>query len=78
MNQQLSQIIREPAGEFKNFTRMSYADFKYLLNEISPVTSKQDTHMRLAVTARVQLGITSISRHLTTDTSVQFLFKVSA
>lgn len=55
--QQRAQLIREPVDEFENLL-MSLDQYEYLLNEISPVISKQDTHMRMAILARVRLAIT--------------------
>lgn len=72
------ELLREPSGEFDNFTRMSATDFEYLLDKISPIITKKDTRLREAIPAKVRLAITL--RFLATGDSYQslhFLFKVS-
>lgn len=78
MQKQLGELVAEPSGEFKKFTRMSTVDFEFLLNKISPLIARQDTQLRTAVAARIRLAITL--RYLATGDSFQslhFLFKVS-
>ncbi|CAH2009766.1 unnamed protein product [Acanthoscelides obtectus] len=78
MQSQLGELIAEPSGEFKKFTRMSTTDFEFLLNKISPLISKKDTQLRKAVPTRMRLAITL--RYLATGDSFQslhFLFNVS-
>ncbi|CAG5058290.1 unnamed protein product [Parnassius apollo] len=53
MQKQLGELVAEPSGEFKKFTRMSTVDFEYLLNKISPLISKQDTQLRQALPAKM-------------------------
>ncbi|CAH1982820.1 unnamed protein product [Acanthoscelides obtectus] len=79
MDRQLSELLMEPGGEFENFTRMSLADFEYLLNIVSPMISKKDTSMRQAITPKIRLAITL--RYLATGDSfksLHYLFKVSS
>lgn len=57
-------FLCEPSGEFDNFCRMTPADFEFLLNKISPVISKQDTHFREAIPAKYRLAITLDFLHL--------------
>lgn len=78
MQKQLGELVAEPSGEFKRFTRMSTVDFEFLLNKISPLIRKQDTQLRSAVPDRMRLAISL--RYLATGDSFQslhFLFKVS-
>ncbi|KAF9417933.1 hypothetical protein HW555_005078, partial [Spodoptera exigua] len=77
MEQQLNELVAESSREFKKFTRMSKADFEYLLNKVSPLIAKQDTQLRKAVPAKI-LAITL--RYLASGDdfeSLHFLFKVS-
>lgn len=58
---------------------MSLSDFEYLLTLISPIISKQDTHLRDSIPAKIRLAITL--RFLATGDSyksLHFLFKVSS
>ncbi|CAH1997207.1 unnamed protein product [Acanthoscelides obtectus] len=78
MEKQLSELVAEPSGEFHKLTRMSLADFEYLLNQISSKISKQDTQLRKAIPAQIRLAITL--RYLATGDdfqSLHFLFKIS-
>ncbi|CAK1584748.1 unnamed protein product [Parnassius mnemosyne] len=78
MENQLMELVAEPSGEFKKFTRMSLEDFEYLLNKVSPVIMKQDTQLREAIPARVRLAVTL--RFLASGDnyeSLHFLFKIS-
>ncbi|KAF9406033.1 hypothetical protein HW555_013451 [Spodoptera exigua] len=78
MEQQLNELVAESSREFKKFTRMSKADFEYLLNKVSPLIAKQDTQLRKAVPAKIRLAITL--RYLASGDdfeSLHFLFKVS-
>lgn len=78
MQKQLDELVAEPSGEFKKFTRMSTVDFEDLLMKITPLITKQDTQLREAVPARMRFAITL--RYLATGDSFQslhFLFKVS-
>lgn len=71
MQNQLSELVAEPSGEFKKFTRMSTTGFEVLLNKISPLITKQDTQLRMALPARMRLAITL--RYLATGDSFQSL-----
>ncbi|KAJ8913901.1 hypothetical protein NQ315_005698 [Exocentrus adspersus] len=74
----LSSMVEEENGHFKNFTRMSSADFIFLLEAIPDDISRNDTKFRKAVTAEETLAITL--RYLATGdsyTSLQYLFNVS-
>ncbi|XP_063376504.1 uncharacterized protein LOC134663896 [Cydia fagiglandana] len=78
MEKQLGELVAEPSGEFKKFTRMSVMDFEYLLTKISSQISKQDTHLRKSIPARIRLAVTL--RYLATGDdyqSLHFLFKIS-
>lgn len=78
MHTQLGELVAEESGEFKKFTRISNTDFEILLNKISPLITKQDTQLRMAIPARIRLAITL--RYLATGDSFEslhFLFKVS-
>lgn len=74
----LTDFRMEDSSGFKNFCRMSAADFEYLLTVIGPKISKRDTNCRSAVPVRDRLAITL--RFLATGdsyTSLMYLFKVS-
>ncbi|CAG5047183.1 unnamed protein product [Parnassius apollo] len=43
---------------FKNFTRMSKSDLKFLVNRIGPNIQRQDTNMRNAIPVTTRLAIT--------------------
>ncbi|CAG4964315.1 unnamed protein product [Parnassius apollo] len=78
MENQLMELVAEPSGEFKKFTRMSLEDFENLLNKVSPVIMKQDTQLRKAIPARMRLAVTL--RFLASGDSYEslhFLFKIS-
>ncbi|CAH1966261.1 unnamed protein product [Acanthoscelides obtectus] len=78
MEKQIDELVAEPSGEFKKFSRMSLNDFEYLLNQISSQISKQDTQLRKAIPAQIRLAITL--RYLATGDSYEslhFLFKIS-
>ena len=73
-----SMLIEEDTGHFKNFVRMSSADFEVLLNLIGPKIEKKNTFLRNSVPVKERLAITL--RFLATGdsyTSLQYLFKVS-
>lgn len=79
MENMFNELLIEPSGEFENFTRMTYSDFEYLLNKVSPVIRKNDTQLRLAIPAKLRLAITL--RYLATGDSfksLHYLFKVSS
>lgn len=78
MEKQLSELHSEPSGEFKKFTRMSTADFEYLLQKVSPIITKKDTQFRPAIPAKIRLAVTL--RFLASGDSYEslhFLFKIS-
>lgn len=56
---------------YKNFLRMSAADFDYLLEKISPLIKRRDTLMRQAITPAERLTLTL--RYLATG---EFIIKV--
>lgn len=73
-----NEFLYEPSGEFDNFCRMSYTDFEFLLQKISPMISKQDTDFREAIPAKFRFAITL--RFLASGDSyrsLHYLFKVS-
>lgn len=78
-NISLLHHLREPESDlFKNFTRMSQEDFKFLLNKIGEKISKKDTKFRKAIPIEERLATTL--RFLATGdsfTSLQYLFRVS-
>ncbi|CAK1578597.1 unnamed protein product [Parnassius mnemosyne] len=79
MEQQFVELIQEPSGEFENFHRMSLTDFNYLLSKVLPLISKQDTHLREAIPAKIRLAVTL--RFLATGDSfksLHYLFKISS
>lgn len=79
MENQLSELIVEPSGQFKKFTRMSLADFEYLLHKLEPIIAKQDTQLRDAIPAKIRLAVTL--RFLASGDSFEslhFLFRISS
>lgn len=54
----LKELEREDVECYKNFLRMSAADFRYLLDKIKFAIQKQNTHMRDAIPAAERLAIT--------------------
>ncbi|KAL4711348.1 hypothetical protein ACJJTC_019189 [Scirpophaga incertulas] len=78
IEEKFNELLYEPSGEFDNFCRMSYTDFEFLLQKISPMISKQDTDFRDAIPAKFRLAITL--RFLASGDSyksLHYLFKVS-
>ena len=53
-----SMLIEEDTGHFKNFVRMSSADFEVLLNLIGPKIEKKNTYLRNSVLVKERLAIT--------------------
>lgn len=79
MEKMFTEMLYEPSGEFENFSRMSLADFEFLLHKIGPRITKQDTDWRKAIPAKVRLAITL--RFLATGDSyrsLHYLFKISS
>lgn len=64
----LKELEREDQECYKNFLRMSAADFRYLLDKIKCVIEKQNTHMRDAIPAAERLAVTL--RFLATGSSL--------
>lgn len=58
MEEKSNELLYEPSGQFANFCRMSYSDFEFLLNAISPMISKKNTDFREAIPAKYRLAIT--------------------
>ncbi|KAH9636298.1 hypothetical protein HF086_003265 [Spodoptera exigua] len=58
IEEKFNELLYEPSGEFDNFCRMSYSDFEFLLQKISPMISKHDTDFREAIPAKFRLAIT--------------------
>lgn len=78
MEEKFNELLHEPSGQFSNFCRMSYSDFNFLLNAISPMISKNNTDFREAIPAKYRLAITL--RYLASGDSfksLHYLFKVS-
>ncbi|XP_047120579.1 uncharacterized protein LOC124803438 [Schistocerca piceifrons] len=78
MEEKCNELLHEPFGQSDNFCKMSYTDFEYLVNEISPTISKKSTDFRAAIPAKYRLAITL--RYLASRDSyksLHYLFKVS-
>ncbi|KAJ8915430.1 hypothetical protein NQ315_003191 [Exocentrus adspersus] len=45
----LQELRLGDAKVYKNFLRMSTNDFDYLLEKVTPLIKRQDTHMRQAI-----------------------------
>ncbi|XP_044753817.1 protein ANTAGONIST OF LIKE HETEROCHROMATIN PROTEIN 1-like [Coccinella septempunctata] len=75
----LRDIQSEGDGRrFKNFTRMSEADFSFLLDAIKDKISRRDTEFRMAIPAEERLALTL--RFLASGdsfTSLQYMWKIS-
>ena len=57
-----TQLIRElqleDAQQFRNFTRLSAVEVQSLVNMLDPVTGKQDTAMRNAISLEERVIVT--------------------
>lgn len=74
----ICKILRADGREFKNFMRISFSDFEFLLNLVTPLIKKQDTNMRQSIPAGCRLALTL--RYLAAGeefTSLQYQFLVS-
>ncbi|XP_023028001.2 uncharacterized protein [Leptinotarsa decemlineata] len=77
MNNLLEKLEREDEESYKNFLRMSAADFQYLLSKITPAIEKQNTLMRNSIPAAERLALTL--RFLATGDSyhsLMYLFRI--
>ncbi|CAF4945829.1 unnamed protein product [Pieris macdunnoughi] len=79
IEEKFNELLYESSGEFHNFCRMSFTDFEYLLDKISPLISKQqDTDFREAIPAKYRLAITlRFIASCDSYKSLHYLFKVS-
>lgn len=71
------EIRSEDPEMYRNFVRMSAADFDLLLEKITPLIQKQDTVMRKSIPARDRLCLTL--RYLSTGDSyrsLMYLFRI--
>ena len=50
--------FQEVSGQYKNFTRMTAADFELLINLVGPKIVKMDTRFRAAVPVQERLAVT--------------------
>lgn len=77
LNNRLVELLTEVTGEY--FVQMSSSDFEYLLQKISPIIKKQDTHWRDSIPAKIRLAVTL--RFLATGdsyTTLHRFFKISS
>lgn len=73
----IEELRTEDINGFKEFTRMSYEEYKFLLEKVRPVISRKDTNMRKSISAETRLLITL--RFLATGDSyrsLMFFFRV--
>lgn len=54
----LRDLQMEDQSLFRNFSRMSVADFEKLLVLVEPIISKQDTNYRKCISSRERLALT--------------------
>lgn len=74
----INDLLFQESGQFENFVRMAYSDFKYLVSLIRPQVEKQTTHWRKPISVEERLAVTL--RFLATGdsyTSLQYTFKIS-
>lgn len=73
----LRELEIEDPNSYRNFLRMSKADFDYLLNLVAPRITKEETVMRKAIPAGEKLCLTL--RYLATGetfSSLQYMFRI--
>lgn len=76
----LVELREGDSGEqklFRDFLRMSFADFEYLLELVKPLIEKKDTHLRRAIPAGERLALTP--HYLATGQnfhSLQYVFRL--
>ncbi|CAI6376435.1 unnamed protein product [Macrosiphum euphorbiae] len=74
----INDLLFQESGQFENFVRMAYSDFKYLVSLIRPQVEKKTTHWRKPISVEERLAVTL--RFLVTGdsyTSLQYTFKIS-
>jgi len=54
----IRELQLEDAQQFRNFTRMSAVEVQSLVNMLGPVTGKQDTVMRFAISVEERVIVT--------------------
>lgn len=54
----LKELKSQDSDYYKNFLRMDSACFEILLKKVTPLIEKQDTVMRLAISASERLALT--------------------
>ncbi|CAH2010196.1 unnamed protein product [Acanthoscelides obtectus] len=75
--QLVKELHSEDMNSYANFLRMSNKDYEYLLQKVEPLITKQDTHLRLAISPSERLMLTL--RFLATGDiyhSLQYLFRI--
>ncbi|CAL1285359.1 unnamed protein product [Larinioides sclopetarius] len=74
----LTNLRKEPSGNFENFCRMSAIDFEHLLSRIGLLIARQDTNMRESIPMQERLAV-ALRFFATGDSysSLSFLFKFS-
>lgn len=73
----LSELQSNEPRLYRNFVRMKGDDFNFLLNLVTPLIMKKDTHMRKSIPAGERLALTL--RFLATGDSfmsLQYLFRI--
>ena len=54
----LRELLNEDTVSYNNFLRMSPEDYYHLLDKVTPIIKKEDTHLRKAISPSERLALT--------------------